>query len=271
MAMAVTELVITYAGDNTKQQLQVRDVDGNAVDISTATEITFAARLSLADPVIITKLKSTGGIEFVTDGTDGKFYVNLATIDTIALKGYYLFQSVYTLPSGTITTGVIGRMQIGQTPAWTYSGDPDSSDKDRVRFLTGDTIYTDPQIFDPEILYAIRQRGNIWGATATCCMMLATQMSRKADTKQGDLFILYSSRSKQYALRAAYYENKNIALGGGIPYAGGISVADKINEVANNDRVAPSFNIGMTDNWIPIGPAGNETSTGTGGYQPSNL
>lgn len=271
MTLAVTELVITYAGDATAQTLQVRNPDtGVPVDISAASEITFAARRSLADSVIITKLKSTGGIVFTTDGTDGKFNVVFAAADTLALLGYYLFQSVYSI-GAVVTTGVIGRMQIGQSPAWTYSGDPDSSLKDSVRFLVGDTLYTDQQIFDPEVLYAIKTRGNIWGAAATCCMMLSTQMSRKADTKQGDLYILYSSRAKQYAMRAAYYENKAIALGGGLPYAGGISVADKINEVANNDRVNPAFNIGMTDNWIPIGPAGNETSTGASGYQPSNL
>ena len=47
-----------------------------------------------------------------------------------------------------------------------YSGDPASSDKDTVRFLTGQTEEKSSLVSDEEILYALTQEGNVFLASA---------------------------------------------------------------------------------------------------------
>lgn len=150
--------------------------------------------------------------------------------------------------------------------AWNY--DPtklQTSVKDQARFLIGDTVSTDPQLEDEEINFALRVRGSIWGAAALGCAAIASNLSRRADTTTGELRTLYSSQARAYAARAAMYENQAASRSGSLPYAGGISVQDKISNQGNPDRVAPNFNVGMTDNMNqPIAPAGNESSIPTG-------
>ena len=150
---------------------------------------------------------------------------------------------------------------------WTYNvSDLAVSTKDQIRFLVGDTQSADPQLQDEEVLFAASQRSNIWGAAAICCFSLATYFARKADTTTGELRTLWSSLSRSYALRASQYETTATIRSGALPYAGGISIQDKINQENDTDRVPPQFNIGMDDNSIPVPEAGNEpaplTSTG---------
>lgn len=127
--------------------------------------------------------------------------------------------------------------------------------KDQVRFLIGDTREGAQQLQDEEVLFAIGQRASIYGAAATCCMNLAAGFARDADSAQGPLHTALSQKSRSYAAMAARYENRASVSPG---YAGGISVTDKVQQEQNPDRVPPNFNIGMTDNFLPVGPAGNE-------------
>jgi hypothetical protein len=127
-----------------------------------------------------------------------------------------------------------------------------------VRFLLGDTKSTQQQLQDEEIFFAISQRASVWGACATCCEALSSQFSREADSVQGQERTMYSAKAKAYNQRARFYDMKAAASGGFSGYAGGISVADKTRQEENPDRVAPNFNIGMTDNSIPVAQAGNE-------------
>lgn len=251
---------VIYQGDGAVQVFTVLDKDGNAVDISSASEITFAARRSLADPVIVTKTKTGGAITFVGGGTTGQFQVALGSVDTTPLTGYYLYQCVVTMATLPSTTN-IGRMQVGLAPAWTYSGNPADSAKDAVRWLLGDVISTDPQVYDPEILYSLNIRFSVYGAAASCARSLAGKLSRLVDTAQGELKTFYGQRAKAYLAMAAQYENQSTARGGATPYAGGISIADKMLQELDSDRVPPQYNIGMTDNWLPVAPSGNETGT----------
>ncbi|MDE2467772.1 MAG: hypothetical protein KGL35_03280 [Bradyrhizobium sp.] len=131
--------------------------------------------------------------------------------------------------------------------------------KDQVRLLIGDTASPDPLMQDEEINFLISLRNSIYGAAAECCRSLAAQFARQADSTQGSMHTTYSSKSRAYASRAAQYENMAISRSGALPFAGGISIADKQQTEADSDRVPPQFNIGMDDNPLPVGPAGNET------------
>lgn len=131
----------------------------------------------------------------------------------------------------------------------------------QVRLLIGDTLPNDPQLQDEEIKLFLTLDKSIWRAAANCCRAIASQLSRLADSVTGDIRTLYSSKAKAYQSRGAHYDNMAVARGGGLAYAGGISVADKLAQEANIDRVSPQFQIGMEDNFIPVGPAGNESSS----------
>lgn len=144
---------------------------------------------------------------------------------------------------------------------WTYTpATLATTPKDIVRLLIGDTLSSDPQMQDEEILYYLTQRASPYGAAAECCRTLQARFSRSVDFASGDTSAKYSQMAKAYAIKAAEFEAKAAMAGAGAPYAGGISVTDKQNQQCDQDRVQPQFQVGMDDDWLPVGPASNETS-----------
>ena len=142
---------------------------------------------------------------------------------------------------------------------WSYDPTTLSTNKTaQVRLLVGDTVSTSPQMQDEEIAFSLTQRGSVYGAAADICRALAAKLSREADTVDKDLRTMLSSKSKAYATRARELEVQAKARGGGLPYAGGISVSDKIIQELNLDRVNPSFQREMDTNYEPVAPIGNE-------------
>ena len=130
--------------------------------------------------------------------------------------------------------------------AWTYSGDPASSDRDQIRFLIGDTNTNDQLVSDEEIAWALTQ-GSIYNAAAICARSIAAAFSRLADKSVDDLKISYSQKSAQYSKLADNLEDKDSFKSLSV-YAGGISASDKQSNEEDTDRVSPSFSKGMTDN-----------------------
>jgi len=128
----------------------------------------------------------------------------------------------------------------------------------QVRLRIGDTISSDPMIQDEEITYLLTVRPSIWGACADCCRSIAGRLSREADTVDKDLRTTLSTRARSFLRMASEYETKAIARGGALPYAGGLSFADKAQNELNTDRVQPQFSIDMDDNYEPVAPVGNE-------------
>lgn len=142
---------------------------------------------------------------------------------------------------------------------WTYNlTQLATSSLMQVRYLIGDTVAAQPQVQDEEITFALSQRPSIYGAAAMVCRSLSSRLSREADTVDKDLRTTLSARATAYARRAAEYENKAISRGGALPYAGGISISDKVQNELNTDRVQPQFAIEMDDNYLPVAPVGNE-------------
>ena len=138
----------------------------------------------------------------------------------------------------------------------------------QVRLMIGDTVSSKPLLQDEEISFYITQDPSVWRAASRACRAIAGNFSRDADSVQGELKQVMSVRSKQYNSLAAQYANDAVARGGGLPYAGGISVFDKIQQELNPDRVEPQFNLGMDDNLVvPVGAVGNETQT-SGNAEP---
>lgn len=158
---------------------------------------------------------------------------------------------------------------------WTYNPAQLSTNMIyQVRFLVGDTLANSQQISDEEIGFSLTIRSSIWGAAATCLRNLAAQLSREADSTQKELRILYSSRARAYALRAAELEALSVGRGGFAGYAGAISLADKAMIAENPDRVNPQFSLGMDDNnnqpltQAGLEPAGAAQGGGEGQGNP---
>jgi hypothetical protein len=250
---------ITYSGDAVSPVFTVLGSTGLPVDISTVTQITWFVRRDLSTAPALTKTKSGGGITFVTNGTDGKFQVNLLVADTTPLTGNYIHFASITDASGNVTTVTAGQMNVGPAPQWTYDpGQVGSSNRHTIRRLIGDTQKNDQFLFDAEIDWANSTYSNVWLAGAECCRWIAAKFSRDIDTVQGELRTLYSSRQKAYRQRAFELMEVGMARGGAFVYAGGISQEDKNQQVLDSDRVVPQFNLAMMDNLIPLSPVGHE-------------
>jgi hypothetical protein len=132
----------------------------------------------------------------------------------------------------------------------------------QVRALIGDTGNGSNDgggkwlLQDEEIAFALTLRPGIFGAAATLLRSLANRFSRDADSVQGDLRILYSSRAKAFSAQATLMEAQAAVRGGAMPYAGGITTGDKRRQEQNPDRVQPQFNVGMDDNdLLPVSGA----------------
>ena len=262
---AVNQDFITYVGDAVSPIFTVTASSGGAaVDISGATEITWSAARDDVSAAVLTKLKSAGQITFVNSGTDGKFQVAILKTDTALLSGFYIHKASITDAAGNVTSVAVGRMQVGLAPSWSYDSTQIANvPLYQVRRLIGDVLYGDQQMQDEEILWTISQYGNVYMAAAECCRSLSAQFARMVDTVQGELHTLYSQRTKNYLAMANKFDGIGMSRGTfSMAYAGGISVADKQARNEDTDRVPPQFNIGMDDNLLPTGPAGNETPAG---------
>lgn len=129
----------------------------------------------------------------------------------------------------------------------------------QVRRLVGDVLAGDQQMQDEEINWQITQYSTVYGAAGACCRMLAAQLARKVDTVQGELRTMYSAQTKRYLALAEDLEMRG--LRGVVPYAGGISVTDKVNVAQDPDRAPPEFNKHQFDDLLPVGPVGEQTPT----------
>jgi|TARA_R100000655_G_scaffold1922_3_gene7232 hypothetical protein len=151
--------------------------------------------------------------------------------------------------------------------AWSYSGDPDSSALDAIRFLIGDTDTNDQLLANEEITWTNSQ---VTGSTTStdalytvayrCMVTIASKFSRLADQSIGDMKVDMSQKAEGARLQAK--ELKALAQSEGgtpTPYAGGITVTDKDIDRENSDLVQPSFSQGQFANTTDYG-AGPSTA-----------
>lgn len=256
---AVSQDFTIYAGDFALPIFQVKDGAGAPLDISAVSDIFWTAQRDLSTATVIAKSKTDGTIQLVNGGVAGQFSVRILAADSLDLSGFYLHQAKLLDDIGELSTVSTGRMQVARAPVWTYSGDPSASPRDAARYLIGDTIYTDQQFTDAEIDYQVtKSPTNLYRVAYALCLSLAAKFSRLVDTVDRDLRTMYSTKSGNYRAMAARFQQEAATGGGGMPFAGGISFADRQRQIDNTDRVPPDFNKGMQDNWVPDGIVGNE-------------
>lgn len=131
---------------------------------------------------------------------------------------------------------------------WTYSGNPASSTRDAVRFEIGDTITGDQELSDEEIAYVLTQETNVKYASAACCDRIAAKYARKVEKSVGDLKLSMQQKFDQYMKLAERIRSR--AGSAPIPFAGGISLADKQNRELDTDRNQGPFTVD-TEEMLP--------------------
>lgn len=130
--------------------------------------------------------------------------------------------------------------------AWTYSGDPSSSDRDQVRFIIQDTDSDDQLLQDEELDYLLTEEGNVTSASIRAAEILMAKFSRMCDEKVGQVSVSYSQKAEQYK-RLVDQLKRRAAIKNVTPFAGGISESQKETEERDSDRVNPSFTMEMDD------------------------
>lgn len=129
--------------------------------------------------------------------------------------------------------------------AWSYSGDPSTSDRDRVRFLVGDTDALEPQLQNEEIDHLLAQGGGPVLAAVQAAEALAARYARRVSGSAGGISRTSSDLVDHY-LTLARRLRAELALFGA-PYAGGLSKLEKAADRADSDLVQPALRRGMFD------------------------
>lgn len=131
-----------------------------------------------------------------------------------------------------------------------YGGDPANDTSDELRLLIGDTSTGSPVLTDAEVTYYLASSSNIYLAAANAVdALIASDGGSITDKKVGDLQISYALSGGTGGLSAlAKKLRMRAARSGGLPYAGGISDADRKVYTDDADRVQPAFTVGGMDN-----------------------
>ena len=146
---------------------------------------------------------------------------------------------------------------------WTYSGAPDSSALDGIRFLIGDTDTNDQLLSNEEITWVNSQvtgsttsTASLYESSYRCMISIASKFSRLADQSVGELSVSMSQKAEGARTQAKELKALSSKEGGvPTPYAGGITKSDKDIDRENSDLVQP---------WIKSGQFGNVRDWGSG-------
>jgi hypothetical protein len=139
--------------------------------------------------------------------------------------------------------------------AWNYSGDPLLNDRDKVRFLVGDTCEKDALVSDEEIAYALSKQAAHELAAAIVLRALAAKYSRIGSVSVGDVSKSADGIAAAFSARAKELDPNGVTTAVGyfvLPSFGGLSIPSKQTLDDDTDAVQPSFRRGMND--IPGGP-----------------
>jgi hypothetical protein len=155
---------------------------------------------------------------------------------------------------------------------WSYSGDPDSSALDAVRFLVGDTDTNDQLLANEEISWVNAQVSGsgtstdaLYTVAHRCMITIASKFSRLADQAVGDMRVDMSQKAENARKQAKELKVMAQSEGGApTPYAGGITITDKEIDQDNTNLVRPSFRQGQfanTTDWgagSPVAPSNDD-------------
>jgi hypothetical protein len=137
---------------------------------------------------------------------------------------------------------------------WSYSGDPQSSVRDAVRFEVQDTNPKSHLLENEEIEYAIAEEApsltpttaEVLSAAARCMEALARLFRMQADTEVGSLKTDYVKQAAGYDEQAVKLRVK--AQGLQSPWAGGLSESQREQWRSEPNLIQPAFRMELFGN-----------------------
>lgn len=126
---------------------------------------------------------------------------------------------------------------------WTYDASLRDS-KDQVRFLIQDVNSSKQLVQDSEINWVLNQEANVYMAAAAICDTLVARASGVKSKKIGELAISYDPTF----YRGLGMQFRSRGSGHQVPFAGGISQADKAIQQGDSDATSPSVFRRLDDN-----------------------
>lgn len=130
-----------------------------------------------------------------------------------------------------------------------------STDRDKVRFLIGDTVKCEPLVMDEEIDFALSEFSDTRLAAAMVLRAMAAKCTREVSITVGDVSVTnVSSKASGYLKLAAEFDPNGWTIGTvlALPSFGGLSLSEKTDLDSDSDAVQPEFIKKMDD--IPEGP-----------------
>lgn len=129
---------------------------------------------------------------------------------------------------------------------WNYipPGRAEATDRDKVRYLVGDTNECDPLVLDEEIDYALQQFSDVKFAAALVLRALAAKFSREVSMSVGGVGLTnVAARAAGYLTLAKEYDPSGLTAGTvlALPVFGGLSLAEKDSLADDADAVQPFF------------------------------
>jgi hypothetical protein len=103
--------------------------------------------------------------------------------------------------------------------AWTYSGDPSSSEKDLYRFYIGDTMEDDPILQDGEVNFVVSTIEDHSARLYQLYDAAAQFFARQIERKVGPIEERPLERQRHFEAKAAYYKKLISSYGLSIPKA----------------------------------------------------
>jgi hypothetical protein len=125
---------------------------------------------------------------------------------------------------------------------FTYSGDPTTSTRNKVRFLINDTDSTDALFTDEELDYLIGEWGtNVYEICRAACETLVSRFVRLSDSTSksvGDISVSesYTAKAQQYKDLAASFLLRNMRKAPPRPFANAQALK------STNDRIVDDYN-----------------------------
>lgn len=147
--------------------------------------------------------------------------------------------------------------------AWSYVlANLSANGKDTVRFLIQDVQSTRPLCADEEIVWALASEANVYTAAALCCDILVARSANVKNRWIGDLRV--SNDPTFYRGLALILRSKGASHQ--MPFAGGISLADKQEQQQDPDATQPRAFRTLLDNprVDQPSPGGDQANSLTG-------
>jgi len=241
---------------------------------------------SSGDPVtsgIVTGLVTKdGGAQGAIGGTithlgSGQYRCNLSQADTNGDAIGFLFTHATGVPiSLSFETEVAAPAATALSGTWSYDPTQMSSAtagnytgstvgiRNQIRWVIQDNQSARPLMVDAEIDWAQTLEENRYMAAAFCCEVLVARAGNISNKHVGALGLTYDVefyRGLAATLRARGMSHQ-------VPYCGGISVDDKMDQQDDSDWVPPRFFRGMFDNSRATQPNAGAAINQTGYNSP---